>query len=139
MLERRRRAIHLLKEGLGVDNSHDLSGILDVLHRVEPEAEEIHMEQEAEENDKIQPARFERDLSCEPYLSLGSSQEPACGDKSLKNNEPVTTTLSDVSVEEKMTSLLDDKTHCDDIGKPIDGSIRAESKVWFLLIVDICR
>ncbi|KAK4263874.1 hypothetical protein QN277_029231 [Acacia crassicarpa] len=129
VLERRRRAVHLLKEGLESAHSHDLSSSLNVPHRMEPETEEIHTAQETEENDQIQPAGFDGEILCKPCAPLVSSVEPACGDQSFENNGTLAASLGGISVNKKATSLpLDDITHCPDRAKLVDGSIRAETK-----------
>ncbi|XP_028807385.1 ATP-dependent RNA helicase DEAH13 [Neltuma alba] len=104
VLERRRRAVCLLKEGLEVTDNHDLYRITDVRHRIEHEKDEIHMTQEVEENDQIQPVGFERELGCEPP-SLGSSKELACGDKSFENNEPLVADSKDGTSELSKSNL----------------------------------
>ncbi|KAF7827723.1 ATP-dependent RNA helicase DEAH13 [Senna tora] len=124
VLERRRRAVHLLKEGLEIGHSHDLSTKLSVPQRIEPETEEIHLAQEIEENDQIQATRSEIELSYTPSSPLEPSQEPTCGDEIVVNNGPLAASLGDVSVEKKATTVLDEIRY----SPPTNGGIRAKPK-----------
>ncbi|TKY63743.1 ATP-dependent RNA helicase kurz [Spatholobus suberectus] len=95
MKEKRRRVVHLLKEGLEV--SHD--GL-----STKPETDEIHLVQadEVEENDIIQihPIRSDGEVLNTTSVPLESSQEPIHG-KEVENYKYVSENLADISVDKQ--------------------------------------
>ena len=91
VLEKRKRAVHLLKEGLESADRQDLT----------------------EENEQIQLAVFDGEIFCEPCAPLVLSQKSDCGDKSFENIESHAVSVDGVTVNNKGIALpLDDRTHC---------------------------
>lgn len=115
-------------------HSHELSRKLGVPHGIEPETEEIHLAHELEENDQTQPSIFEKELLNTPSAPLESFQEPACDDEIFVNG-PLAASLDDAPIEKKATSVLDEIKY----SSLNDGTIRAEPKVWCILIVGVYR
>lgn len=107
MKEKRRRAVHLLKEGLEVPHGDQLSKKQDYPCRTEPETEEIHLAQiqELEEDDIIQPIRTEREVLNTTSVPLESSQEPVHGNE-IVNYKSVAKPLADISLEKQPDEII---------------------------------
>ncbi|CAK8575065.1 unnamed protein product [Lathyrus sativus] len=91
--EKRRRAVHLLKEGLEIPHDNNLSKKQDFPCINEPESEdgENHLVQESEENDFIQPFRTEREILYTTSTPLESSQEPVHGNEVVNYESDIST------------------------------------------------
>lgn len=102
MKEKRRKAVHLLKEGLDVPHDDDLSKKQDIACTSESEEEEIHTVQvkEFEENDVIQPFRTEKEILYTTTVPLESSQEPVHRNE-VMNYETVAEPVADVSTDKQ--------------------------------------
>lgn len=83
MKEKRRRAVHLLKEGLEGLCGDELSKKQDFSDRAEPETEEVHspQTQELEENDTIHPIATEIEVLDRTSVPLEPSREPVHGNE----------------------------------------------------------
>lgn len=102
MKEKRRRAVHLIKEGLDDPLGDDLSKKEDLLCRTESETEEDHLAQvqEYEENDTIQPMRTERKVLNAESVPFESSEEPVHGNE-LVNYKSVAKPLAAISTDKQ--------------------------------------
>lgn len=100
--EKRRKAVHLLKEGLDVPHDDDLSKKQDIACTSESEEEEIHTVQvkEFEENDVIQPFRTEKEILYTTTVPLESTQEPVHRNEVI-NYETVAEPVADVSTDKQ--------------------------------------
>jgi ATP-dependent RNA helicase DHX37/DHR1 len=103
--EKRRRAVHLLKEGLEVPHGDDLSKKQDFPSITEPESEEEEEEEileESEEKEIIQPfiTETEREILYTTSAPLGCSQEPVHGNE-VVNYESVAEPVADISTDKK--------------------------------------
>ncbi|XP_045828380.1 ATP-dependent RNA helicase DEAH13 [Trifolium pratense] len=98
--EKRRRAVHLLKEGLEVPHGDDLSKKQDFPSITEPESEDEDILEESEEKDIIQPFITEREILYTTSTPLGSSQEPIHGNE-VVNYESVAEPVADISTDKK--------------------------------------
>jgi hypothetical protein len=102
--EKRRRAVHLLKEGLEVPHGDDLSMKQDFPSITEPESEEEEEEilEESEEKEIIQPfiTETEREILYTTSAPLGCSQEPVHGNE-VVNYESVAEPVADISTDKK--------------------------------------
>lgn len=100
--EKRRKAVHLLKEGLEVPHDDDLSGKQDIACTSESEEEEIHTVQvkEFEENDVIQPFRTEKEILYTTTVPLESPQELVHKNE-VVNYETVAEPVADVSTDKQ--------------------------------------
>jgi ATP-dependent RNA helicase DHX37/DHR1 len=102
--EKRRRAVHLLKEGLEVPHGDDLSMKQDFPSITEPESEEEVEEilEESEEKVIIQPfiTETEREILYTTSAPLECSQEPVHGNE-VVNYESVAEPLADISTDKK--------------------------------------
>ncbi|KAL5180974.1 ATP-dependent RNA helicase DEAH13 [Glycine soja] len=104
MKEKRRRAVHLLKEGLEVS--------YDGLSK-KPETDEIHLEHadEVEENEiQIQPIRSEEVLNT-TSVSLESSQEPVHGNE-VENYKYVSEHPADISIDKHLDEIRSSTMSC---------------------------
>ncbi|XP_061371043.1 ATP-dependent RNA helicase DEAH13 [Gastrolobium bilobum] len=101
MKEKRRRAVHLLKEGLEVPHDDELSKKQDFSCRIEPETEEIHLVQAQEVGaDIIQPIRTERKVLNTTSVPLESSQEQVHGNEAV-NYKSVAKPLAGISIDKR--------------------------------------
>ncbi|KAL6556148.1 hypothetical protein OROGR_005436 [Orobanche gracilis] len=101
MKEKRRRVVHLSKEGLEDLCGDELSKKQDFPCRDESETEEIHLvqTQELEENDMIHPiATEEGGVLDRKYVPLESSQEPVQGNEVI-NCKSADQPLADISID----------------------------------------
>jgi ATP-dependent RNA helicase DHX37/DHR1 len=106
--EKRRRAVHLLKEGLEVPHGDDLSMKQDFPSITEPESEEEEEEEEeeileeSEEKEIIQPfiTETEREILYTTSAPLECSQEPVHGNE-VVNYESVAEPVADISTDKK--------------------------------------
>ncbi|KAJ1438675.1 P-loop containing nucleoside triphosphate hydrolase [Sesbania bispinosa] len=115
--EKRRRAVHLLKEGLEVPHDDELSKKQDFPCRTEPETEEIHLTQaqEFEENDTIQPIRTEGKVLDTTSVPLESTQEPVQGNE-VVNYKSVAEPLADISIDTRPDEIRSSSpTSCSNI------------------------
>ncbi|MED6184739.1 hypothetical protein PIB30_050412 [Stylosanthes scabra] len=100
--EKRRRAVHLLKQGLEVSHDDDDEPKkADFPHGIEPETEEIHLAQDVEENGIIefQLTRTEREVSNTTSLALESSQEI------IPANESITKPVAKIPIEKQLEEI----------------------------------
>ena len=125
MQEKRRRAVHILKQGLEVSHGDDEPKKQDFPHGIEPETEEIHLAQDAEENDiiQLQPIRTEREVLNTTSVPLESSQA------SVHGYESIAKPLAEISVE-KQPDEIRSAPHASCSNDEIKST---KSKVWFLL------
>ena len=102
MKEKRRRAVHLLKEGLEALCGDELSKKQDFSCRDESETEEIHsaQTQELEENDIIHPIGTEIKVFDGTSAPLEPSQEPAHGNEVI-NSKSAAQPLADISLDKQ--------------------------------------
>lgn len=130
MKEKRRRAVHILKEGLDVPHGNDLSKKQDLPCITEPESEdeENHMVQEPEENDIIQTFRTEREILYTMSIPLEPSQEPVHGNE-VVNYESVAEPVA-VSFTEKQP---DEIRSSSPVSRSITEMKSTKSKVYSLL------
>jgi ATP-dependent RNA helicase DHX37/DHR1 len=102
--EKRRRAVHLLKEGLEVPHGDDLSMKQDFPSITEPESEEEVEEilEESEEKVIIQPfiTETEREILYTTSAPLECSQEPV-HENEVVNYESVAEPVTDISTDKK--------------------------------------
>ncbi|XP_004517254.1 ATP-dependent RNA helicase DEAH13, partial [Cicer arietinum] len=91
--EKRRRAVHLLKEGLAVSHGDELSAKQDFPCRTDSENEEI---QEFEENEITQPVRTDREFLNTTSVLLESPQESVHANE-VVNYKSVAKPLADIS------------------------------------------
>jgi ATP-dependent RNA helicase DHX37/DHR1 len=102
--EKRRRAVHLLKEGLEVPHGDDLSKKQDFPSITEPESEEEVEEilEESEEKVIIQPfiTETEREILYTTSAPLECSQEPV-HENEVVNYESVAEPVTDISTDKK--------------------------------------
>ncbi|XP_014523036.1 ATP-dependent RNA helicase DEAH13 [Vigna radiata var. radiata] len=104
MKEKRRRAVHLLKEGLKVS--------YDGLSK-KPEMDEIHLAQddEVEENDiQIQPIRSEEVLNT-TSTPMESSEETVHGNE-VENYKYVSGNLADISIDKQLYEIRSSPLSC---------------------------
>jgi len=104
MKEKRRRAVHLLKEGLNV-SYNGLSK--------EPEMDEIHSAQddEVEKNDiQIQPIKSEEVLNT-TLTPLESSEELLHGNE-VENYKYVSGNLADISIDKQLYEIRSSPLSC---------------------------
>lgn len=124
MKEKRRRVVHLLKEGLEVS--------YDGLSK-KPETDEIHLEHadEVEENEiQIQPIRSEEVLNT-TSVSLESSQEPVHGNE-VETYKYVSEHPTDISIDNHLDEIRSSPMSCS-----IDEIKGTKSKVLFLLRLQV--
>ncbi|KAI4354890.1 hypothetical protein L6164_003715 [Bauhinia variegata] len=105
--EKRRRVVHLLKEGLEVCHSDEPSKKLGISRQIEPDIEMTHLVEEFEEDDIIQPIRIESEDLNTTYAPLESSQGPERGKENIENSGSLAPCLADFSLEKKEASISD--------------------------------
>ena len=102
-MEKRRRAVYLLKEGL-VPHTNELSKRMDASQKIKTEIEEIPLEQEIKESEIIQTIT-EREVLNKESDPLESSYGPVCDNEIANNSGSITTSLATNSTQQKTVSL----------------------------------
>ena len=105
-MEKRRRAVHLLKEGL-VPHSDVLSKRMGASQKIKTEIEEIPLEQEIKESEIIQTIT-EREVLNKESDPLESSYGPVCDNEIANNSGSLATSVATNFTQKKTASLPND-------------------------------
>ncbi|KAJ7963069.1 ATP-dependent RNA helicase DEAH13 [Quillaja saponaria] len=124
MLEKRRRAAHLLKEGLELPHGYEPFSKSDELCGVEPESEVIHSGLEIRGNRILPLTITQTEVSIVTSVSLDYSQRSVLSNGVETDSGSLAASQAEVSTE-KMTSMANDETENTNLVDKAEESLKA--------------